>query len=280
MSRAMKQSTRSTLHIGFGVLGLLSFLLVLFFNYSTSNQNLGLFYQPTGNISNKYEVFITPSSWTFIIWAVIYTWMAVALIYALSQLCRRTEQGPLYLNPVTVPVQFWLLFVLNQALNISWLFVWDRELLTAAAVFLALVVITNWLAMYTLHARLYVDGSPQPMPSARELLLLRLCVHNGLAVYTAWTTVAALLNLDIALVHVGQASNEVSSAAIALVLAAIIVSWLILEVTVLDRYTRWTLSPGFTLVWALAGVFDKNYERASGAMPTVLAVVLGVARRW
>ena len=72
---------------------------------------------------------------------------------ALSQLCRRTESGPVYLNPVTIPLQFWVLFITNQALNISWLFVWDHELMTAAAVFLFLIVITNWLAMYTLHVR-------------------------------------------------------------------------------------------------------------------------------
>ena len=41
----------------------------------------GLFNQPTGNVSYKYSTYITPSGWTFIIWAVIYSWMAVALVY-------------------------------------------------------------------------------------------------------------------------------------------------------------------------------------------------------
>ena len=31
------------------------------------------------------------------------------------------------------------------------------------------------------------------------------------------------------------------------------------------------------LVWALAGVFDNNFWRAPGAVPAVLAAVLGVA---
>ena len=43
-----------------------------------------------------------------------------------------------------------------------------------------------------------------------------------------------------------QASNEVASLVIACVLGALIVLWLILELTVLDKYTRWTISPGFS----------------------------------
>lgn len=277
MYPAMQQKTRSTFHVGFGVLGLLSFLLVLFFNYATNNQDLGIFTQSIGNMSDKYQVYITPSGWTFIVWGVIYTWILVAMVYALSQLCRRTEVGPLHLCPVTISIPFWVFFIVNQALNITWLFVWDRERMTAAAIFLALVVITNWLAMYALHVRLYQGGAPVKMSSRRELVLLRLCVHNGLGVYTAWTTVAALLNLDIALVHVAGASNEVTSQVIATVLGAGIIVWLVLELTVLDKYTRWTLSPGFTLVWALSGVFDNNYSRAPGAVPATLAAVLAVA---
>ena len=41
----------------------------------------GIFDQPTGNVSDKYNTFITPSGWTFIIWAIIYSWMAAGLIY-------------------------------------------------------------------------------------------------------------------------------------------------------------------------------------------------------
>ncbi|XP_043210575.1 uncharacterized protein LOC122375323 [Amphibalanus amphitrite] len=276
MTRNMEQSTRSALHIAFSVVGLISFLLVLFFNGSTNSPDLGIFSQPTGNVSDRFNTYITPSGWTFIIWAIIYTWMAVAIIYALSQLCRSSDSGPVYLSPVTVPLQFWVLFITNQALNISWLFVWDRELMTAAAVFLFLIVITNWLAMYILHSRLVQDGVPVELPRP-ELIALRVTMHNGLAVYTTWTTIAALLNLDIAIVYVAGASNEVASLAIACVLGALIILWLVLELTVLDKYTRWTISPGFTLVWALSGVFDNNYWRAPGAVPAVLGAVLGVA---
>ena len=53
-----------------------------------------------------------------------------------------------------------------------------------------------------LRFRLYRDGLPVDLPR-QELIALRFTMHNGLAVYTTWTTVAALINLDIAIIYVG-----------------------------------------------------------------------------
>ncbi|XP_037090501.1 uncharacterized protein LOC119110704 isoform X2 [Pollicipes pollicipes] len=273
----MGSSHRGTLQLAFTVLSVVVFAVVLFFNFAAGSTSLGIFNQSTGNVSDKYQVFLTPPGWTFIIWGVIYSWMAVALIYALSQLCRRTAAGPVYLNPATLTSPFWFFFIVNQALNVGWLFIWDRELLTASAVVLCIVMITNWLVMLILHRSLYLCRvSPEP-PTPREVWLLRLCVHNGLAVYTTWTTVAALISIDVALVYVGEASDELVTSLLAGLLAAGALAWLLLELTVLDKYTRWTISPGFALLWALTGVFQNNYWRAPGSTPAMVATALGVA---
>ena len=42
-----------------------------------------------------------------------------------------------------------------------------------------------------------------------------------------------------------QFSNEVVSSTLTGLLTAAIVIWLFLELTLLDRYTRWTITPGF-----------------------------------
>ena len=33
------------------------------------------------DVSDQYEVFITPIGWAFAIWGIIYTWLGVALVY-------------------------------------------------------------------------------------------------------------------------------------------------------------------------------------------------------
>ena len=47
-----------------------------------------------------------------------------------------------------------------------------------------------------------------------------------------------------------------TSLVIACVLGCLIILWLILELTVLDKYTRWTISPGFS-EWIAANEVTK-----------------------
>ena len=69
----------------------------------------------------------------------------------LSQLWRKTDAGPVYLHPVTLPVAFWLLFIASMAVNIAWLFAWGYEQLTASCVLLILLAAVNVAALVVLH---------------------------------------------------------------------------------------------------------------------------------
>ncbi|XP_043191623.1 uncharacterized protein LOC122364883 [Amphibalanus amphitrite] len=259
------------------VIALPLYALTLFFNYASSNASLGIVPKSAADVSDTHEVFITPIGWAFAIWGIIYTWLGIGLVYGLSQLWRRTDAGPVYLTPVTLPLSFWLLIIASFCVNVGWLFAWGYEELTAACVLLLLLALCNVLALVVLHIRYYRAQFAQPPPTPRENWYVKTCVHNGLALYTTWTIIAALINLDVVIVYVGEGSNEVASSAIAGVLAASIVIWLLLEITVLDKYTRWTITPGFVLVWALSAVYQKNYDIATGSTPTMLMMALVTA---
>lgn len=265
------------LQFGCTVIALPLYAVTLFFNYASSDSSLGIIPASASDVSEDFEVFITPDGWAFAIWGIIYLWLGVALVYALTQLCRRTEAGPVYVSPVTLPVAFWLLFFTNLALNIGWLFAWGYEEMTTALVLLVLLAASNVLTLVILHVRYYRAQFESPPPSYRENVLVKACVHNGLALYTTWTIIATLVNLDIVLVYISGGSNEVVSSAITGVLTAAIIVWLFLELTVLDKYTRWTITPGFVLVWALSAVFQKNYDIATGSTPAMLLIALVTA---
>lgn len=47
------------------------------------------FLEPTGNVSDAFANEITPSGWTFIIWTIIYIFLALVCVYALSGLFRK-----------------------------------------------------------------------------------------------------------------------------------------------------------------------------------------------
>jgi hypothetical protein len=65
--------------------------------------------------------------WTFSIWGVIYFWQAAWLIYAISRIPRKSNEGYLYIRPNTLHYSIFVLYALNMLLNIAWLIIWDRE---------------------------------------------------------------------------------------------------------------------------------------------------------
>ena len=109
---------------------------------------LGIFNQRTGDVSDqnlteftpagkkfnceKYhffrtnEIYFFSSGWTFSIWGVIYFWQGAWLIYAISRIPRKSNSGYLYISPNTLHYTVFISYVLNLALNIAWLIIWDR----------------------------------------------------------------------------------------------------------------------------------------------------------
>lgn len=114
------------------------------------------FLEPTGNVSDAFANEITPSGWTFIIWTIIYIFLALVCVYALSGFFRkcvtifnartmsylcsiaadihnssfyfcRNAYGYVYCSPALLPHGFFAAWCLNLSLNVGWLFLWDRR---------------------------------------------------------------------------------------------------------------------------------------------------------
>lgn len=47
------------------------------------------FLASTGNVSAEFSTEITPAGWTFAIWTLIYIFLALTLVFALSGFCRK-----------------------------------------------------------------------------------------------------------------------------------------------------------------------------------------------
>jgi hypothetical protein len=121
--------------------------------------DIGWFLNGTGDVSDYYFLEITPAGWTFSIWAVIYTFQVLFVLYLLISLCRSNDQGPVYRNPPVINSLMLLLYTVNLGLNISWLFLWDRELLPVALVVIALLPFTLYLFLIINHRLVNKSGS-------------------------------------------------------------------------------------------------------------------------
>ncbi|XP_067687418.1 uncharacterized protein [Haliotis asinina] len=259
---------------------LLAFILTAIFNGLAADTSLGIFLNSTGDISDAFYVEITPAGWTFSIWGLIYTWQGAWIIYSLVRICRRTAEGPLYLNPILLTPAFFGVYILNLFLNISWLLLFDRQLIELSFSFLFAIAFTLYICLYISYKTLNDNMEVLAKLNLKiEDTLMRVFVHNGLGIYAAWTTTATFLNMGFVIAYRANPpidQSTASSISLGFITAALLL-FVITDLFLFDKYSRYTITPYCVVIWALSGSLDKNYDAARGnSIFTIVLIVLGV----
>ncbi len=78
--------------------------------------------------------------------------------------------------------------------------------------------------------------------TVREVRIQKALLHNGIAVYATWTTIATLLNFGMALQYVGEVDDETTSLVCSGLLLAIMAVWFVVENVFVDKYVRHVLT--------------------------------------
>ena len=111
-----------------------------------------------------------------------------------------------------------------------------------------------------------MDLNGARLSSNVDIWLVRLLVHNGLAIYGTWLYIATLLNLTIWIARIydrdAQVIVDASTAALSLVLVAIVI-YFICENVIFYSSMAYTFLPWFVLIFALSGIMSKNNQRAN-----------------
>lgn len=251
------------------------------FNALSTVSTKPLYLNNTGQISDLWDLNITPAGQTFTIWAVIYIWQVLFIAYGFSTICREGLEGYLYYSPNIMPVSIYIIYMINNGLNIAWLFLWDRtvvsrDYLIASLVVLALVPFTLYLCI---GISCYAVDKYYPLLRknglAKEAWMIRFMVQNAFAFYATWTTIATLLNLASCLAYRADMDMNTASLVSLGILAFEIVFWFILDIFFLDRYVRFLFAPYCVVVWALSGSVARNWvpgDRNAIFTVTLLAV--------
>ncbi|XP_030840734.1 uncharacterized protein LOC582363 [Strongylocentrotus purpuratus] len=258
------------------------FVFTLFCNFQAaigpdSEYSLGWFNSTIGNLSGEYPSPITPAGYAFSIWSLIYLWMAVWILYIIMTLFRTNARGPVYLNPPVTSLPFLLSVFLGNCLNILWLFVWDREMLTVSAIVLVSSTLVLYVALMIILTRVWTFLREFLAVSSADLWACRVLVGNGLAIYCAWTTIAAQVAVSVSLLYdAGLPSDTVVYICLS-VLAAELIVFFALDVSILDPYTRhvFTIYPVF--IWALSALLVANSEETDAPQFLLGAILLGIS---
>ena len=250
------------------------------------------FKNQTGEV---YPTQVTPAGWTFAIWGLIYAWQVLWLVYAWSFVFRPRAQRTIFWGVYPA-------FLLVCVAIIGWFYTWGNEYPQGALPFILLMAILLYVAIGMLTYHLYRKTKDLEEEGQKcDLWMTRIIVLNGLALYASWISVATCLNVGVVIQYYtppgtglgltegsGSAAGsgngtsgglntplDVNSGTVTLALLAfIVVVYFILENTVLDRFTRFVLVAYPTVIWALAGAVQGQWNKHENPRNQIFSLVL------
>lgn len=242
------------------------FVAVLVIN-ALAGAGRGPFHTTTGNVSGRYDTDITPAGWTFSIWGVIYTWLTLMVIYITTYVFRG------YWAQYLLPYGFYFCWLSNLVLNVTWLLLWDREMMLAALVVLTMIAVTNYGALFFCCYATDYYGLWLKNYHRKDLCCLRVLVQNGLALYTTWTSIASLINFTLVLQLWGVDKSTAATASLCILFGEIM-AWYILENWVLDRWVRNILTVYPVVIVALVGNIVRHFHPEDPTINSIFMIIL------
>ena len=219
---------------------LVSFAIMVGANYLAVSLPLGG--RSTGQISENYANLFAPAGYAFSIWGLIYTLLAVYVVY---QLQRKDDALVSKVDRI---------FIVNALLNASWIFAWHYDLIWLSVIIMAGLLISLIKIADILRAS---DLTP------KERWLVRL----PFSVYFGWITVATIANITVFLVYLGWNGFGMSKSL--WTVGVLLVGALIGTLRVLrDR----SIPYGLVLIWAYVAILYKHLSANgfAGKYPSVI----------
>ncbi|KAJ0391112.1 hypothetical protein P43SY_010912 [Pythium insidiosum] len=135
--------------------------------------------------AREYETLISPASFAFTIWILIY---ALEVVLVITDLLYPDSS---FYADATQPTQLRATFALTCVLNIAWLILYVKRHVVAATV----MIILLWLALLVLYVYSVNDRNSRAAFDWK----LYVCSELPIAMYFAWVTMLAFVHLAIAL---------------------------------------------------------------------------------
>lgn len=225
------------------ILALLSYVIMVVVNYLAVSIPIGG--RSTGQISDNYSNLFAPAGYAFSIWGLIYTLLAIYVIY---QFWNKKDDLLERVNKI---------FIINALLNACWIFAWHYDI-----IWLSVIIMAGLLFTLIRIADIFREN----ILSQKDRWLVRLPFN----VYFGWITVATIANITVFLVYLGWNGFGLSNifwTVVVLLVGALIGSWRMLQ----DRF----VSYGLVLVWAYSAILSKHLSESGfrGQYPAIIGTV-------
>jgi len=197
-------------------------------------------------------------------------------IYTLSTLWRKAPLSDkrLYYEPYFMPVQIYGALLLNLIFQLAW----AAKLSTCTGVcpVLQLGSTLTIMAAFAISARALVGegGSLYRLGASNEVWLVRLLVHNGFACYATWELIDLTISLSGIMVRGGYGQKEAYVTMLG-ILGLFLIPYVLLDLTLLDIYLRYTIAPYVTVFLYFVAIVAKHPD--SGMVYIMAALLLAIS---
>ena len=223
--------------------------------------------------SEERDTDATPARWAFQIWIPIFIWQLLWSLYTITLIFRKSDVTDryLYISPAFLPSSFYAIFILHLSITVTWLFAFDNEFNVASFVALSSMALTLYVCVFFAVYLMWIFENEL---SRGEIWSNIVLVHNGLALYATWSTVATLLTLRTMLVETLDVRSSSAAIVVLSLLLIIVVVYPALEMFTVPVRLRYVLTPYLTLGVALAGLLDAHdWDNDSDSTAAILKIV-------
>ena len=182
-----------------------------------------------GDLSELYPVLLTPATYVFSIWGLIYLGLIAFIIY---------QALPAYRENALVK-SVGILFAISSVFNILWLVVWHYQHIGWSMIVMLLLLATIIVIYLSI-------GEVTAVKNTYD----RLLVKYPFSLYLGWISAAALVNFNVLLYDIGWLGLTGAGAVFFTMLMVIIAALIALAVF----YLRQDYVYAAVFVWALIGI--------------------------
>lgn len=229
------------------------------------------------NMSRKYIIDIMPTEAVFsLLWSLIYIWQLAWLLYACVCAFRRTSDGTPLLERVDfLPPAVFVSFLLSKIACDIWLFTWAYEHIALSGFLLAFSTVAAQLALiFSLTSLENRKAELYQNDLHKDVHITRLLVHNGLALFTTWLSIATVLTFTIFLKY-NTKMDELSAGTTGLsILLLFVITYFLFENFFFRRYHLWLITPWFAFLATYIGTINGNWVDMKPTRNNVFTVAL------
>ena len=153
-----------------------------------------------------------------------------------------------------------------------------------------LAFLYNWVPLLIMTVALYIPFALSAMCLTAnssntvqlglnaDIWLIRVFVHNGLGTYAAWMTLESLSYIGIAVIKSGSIESDIISTVIYSITLVVLLFWFFIDMSFLDKWTRYLLTPYLVYAFVLAGIVyvDHDMTKRNSIFSVVVTGIAGV----